>query len=62
VRWPPACENVSPGAEERPLLSQLRVAIVRNKKLVAETGESSESHRKANVYVVSRYQVTDNKD
>jgi hypothetical protein len=20
VRWPPACEDVSPGAEERPLL------------------------------------------
>jgi hypothetical protein len=56
VRWPPVCENVGP------LLSQLRVAIVRNKKLVAEAGDSSESHRKANVCVGSRYQATDNKD
>jgi hypothetical protein len=23
VRWPPACEDVSPGAEERPLLEDV---------------------------------------
>jgi hypothetical protein len=23
VRWPPACEDVSPGAEERPLLENV---------------------------------------
>jgi hypothetical protein len=38
VRWPPACEDVSPGAKERPLLSQLRIAFVRSEKLVDETG------------------------
>jgi hypothetical protein len=25
VRWPPACEDVSPGAQERPWLIQFRV-------------------------------------
>jgi hypothetical protein len=41
VRWPPACEDVSPGAEERPLLSRLEVAVVRSDKVVNEAGESS---------------------
>jgi hypothetical protein len=41
VKWSPACEDVSPGAEECPLVSQLRAAVVRNEKLVAEAGDSS---------------------
>jgi hypothetical protein len=49
VRWPPAREDVSPGAEERPLLSQLRVAVVRNEKLIAEAGVISETHKEGNV-------------
>jgi hypothetical protein len=46
VRWPPACEGVIPGAEERLLMSQLSVALVRSDKLVAEAGDSSETQRK----------------
>jgi hypothetical protein len=41
VRWPPACKDVSPAAEECPLLSYLRVAVVRREKRVAEAGDSS---------------------
>jgi hypothetical protein len=40
VRWPPACEDVSPGAEKFPLLSQLTVAVMKSEKLVAEAGDS----------------------
>jgi hypothetical protein len=29
VRWPPACEDVSPGAEVRPLLDVLPSSIVK---------------------------------
>jgi hypothetical protein len=46
VRWPPACGDVSPRAEERPRFSQLGVAFVRSEKLVAEAGYSSETQRK----------------
>jgi hypothetical protein len=49
VRWPTACEDVSPGSEECPLLSQLRVTVVRREKLVAEVGDSSGTQRKGNV-------------
>jgi hypothetical protein len=49
MRWPPACENVNPGAEEHLLLSQLRVDTMRSKKLVAEAGESSGTQTKENV-------------
>jgi hypothetical protein len=38
VRWPPACEDVSPEAEEFPLLSQLRVAVMKSEKMLAEAG------------------------
>jgi hypothetical protein len=49
VRWLPACEDMTLGAEERPLLSQFRVAVVRSKKLVAEAGDSSGTQRKRNI-------------
>jgi hypothetical protein len=49
VRWSPACEDVSPRAEELPLLSQLSVATVRSDKLVAEAGDSSETQSKGKV-------------
>jgi hypothetical protein len=42
-------EKLSPGAEERPQLSQLRVSVVRSEKLAAEAGESSGTQRKRNV-------------
>jgi hypothetical protein len=37
VGWPPACEGVSPGAEERPLLKPLPSSAV---KTVAENTKS----------------------
>jgi hypothetical protein len=46
----PACEDVSLGAEEYPLLSQFRVAVVRSEKLVAEAGDSSGTQMKRNVH------------
>jgi hypothetical protein len=49
VRWPLACENVIMGAEERPLLSQLRVDVVRSEKLVAEAGDNWGTKRKVNI-------------
>jgi hypothetical protein len=45
VSWPPACVDVSPRAEERPLLYNLGVAVVRREKLVAEAGDSSGTQR-----------------
>jgi hypothetical protein len=30
VKWPPTCENVGPGGQKRPQLSQLRASVVRN--------------------------------
>jgi hypothetical protein len=59
VRWPPACEDVSPGAEERPQLSRLRVAAVKNEKLVADTGEPRGRGVSA---VGSSYQTTASED
>jgi hypothetical protein len=44
-----ACEGVSLWAEERPLLIQLRVAVVRSEKVVAEDGDNSVTQRKGNV-------------
>jgi hypothetical protein len=61
VTWPPAYEDVSPGAEELPLLSYSRVAVVRSEKLIAEARDSSETQKKRNVLVGSRYQATANK-
>jgi hypothetical protein len=49
VRWPPACEDVIPGAGECPLFSQSRVAVVRSEKLVAEAGDSSGTQKKGDV-------------
>jgi hypothetical protein len=49
VRWPPACEGMSLGAEERPLLSQLKAAVLRSEKVVAEGGDSSGPQRNGNV-------------
>jgi hypothetical protein len=40
---------MSSGVEERPWLSQFRVAIVRSEKLVAEAGDSSGTKRKENI-------------
>jgi hypothetical protein len=62
VRWSPTCEDVSPGPEERPMLSQLRVTVRRSEKLVADAGYSSRTQRKANVAVESRYQATASED
>jgi hypothetical protein len=36
---------VSPGSEECPLFGQLRVSVVRSKKLVAEAGDPEEGER-----------------
>jgi hypothetical protein len=49
VRRPPACEDVSPRAEERPLLSLLRVVVVGSEKLIAEAAGSSGIQKKGNV-------------
>jgi hypothetical protein len=38
VRWAPACEDVSPGADECRRLSRLRVVVVRSEKLVDDAG------------------------
>jgi hypothetical protein len=43
--------------EERPLLSQLRVAVVRNEKLVDETGTVREPRGRGTSVVASRYQA-----
>jgi hypothetical protein len=45
VRWPPACEVVSPGAEECPWLGQLGVSIVKSEKLVAEARRKGNGRR-----------------
>jgi hypothetical protein len=62
VRWPPACKDVSPGAEECPLLSHLRAAVVRSEKHVAEAGDSSGTQRKGTSTVGGRYQATVSED
>jgi hypothetical protein len=36
VRWPPASDAMSPGAEERLRFCRLRVTVVRSETLVAE--------------------------
>jgi hypothetical protein len=33
VRWPPACEDVSPGVEERPLLGNVMKTLNENTSL-----------------------------
>jgi hypothetical protein len=45
VRWPSACEDVSPGAQECPRLSQLRVGVERSEKLLAEAENPEEGER-----------------
>jgi hypothetical protein len=49
VRWPSACKDETPGAEELPPLSQLRVAFMGSEKMVAKPEENSGIKRKANV-------------
>jgi hypothetical protein len=49
VRRPTACEDVSPGTEERPLLTQFESCSSEIKNLVAEAGDSSRTWKKVNV-------------
>jgi hypothetical protein len=49
VKWPPASEDVSPGAQERPRLNQLKVGVVINEMVVADAGVRSGIQREENV-------------
>jgi hypothetical protein len=62
VRWPSACEDVIPVAEECPLLSQLRAGVVRSEKRVAGAGDSSGTQRRGTSAVKNRYQATASED
>jgi hypothetical protein len=49
VIWSLACEDVILGAEECPLLSQLRAAVVMSEKLIADARDSSGTQKKESV-------------
>jgi hypothetical protein len=57
VRWPPACGDVRTGAEEVPISSQFKTAVVRS-KVLAEAAKSSGTRREGTSAVGSRYQAT----